>query len=300
MLELVRGYAAAVLDEVEAAGALGEAVSALAAFRGLLIASEPLRTALTDGSIPSSDRSAVLSDLLEGKVPSQVVALVTFPVVYERAAEIPKTCEQLLEIAEFRAEGVAIGALVEPESPMGRAGALERLRGFAERVFERISDPRVVETMEDEFFRFARIAEQSPQLKSALASTELGFAARQAVLHDLLAGKVRPETLELLGYVLRCGRSRDLVGAVSYLVELAAAEQGRRVADIRAAVELDADERSRLADALGRRTRRTIELRLVIDPSVIGGLGVSVGDTIIDGTIRHRLDLLRETILQPS
>jgi F-type H+-transporting ATPase subunit delta len=300
MLELVRGYAAAVLDEVEASGTLAEVVSGLMAFRGLLVASEPLRIALTDGSIPSSDRSAVLSDLLEGKVPSEVVALVTFPVVYERAAEIPKTCERLLEIAEIRAARVAIDGVVEAESPMGRAGALERLRGFAERVFERISDPRVVDTMEDEFFRVARITEQSPELKSALASAEMGLSVRLAVLHDLLAEKVRAETLELLGYVLRCGRSRDLVGAVNYLVELAAAEQGRRVADIRAAVELDADERTRLADALGRRTRRTVELRVVIDPSVIGGLGVSVGDTIIDGTVRHRLDLLRETILQPS
>jgi F-type H+-transporting ATPase subunit delta len=300
MLEIVRGYAAAVFDEAGAEGTLDGVVSDLSAFQRLLVASEPLRLVLADGSVPASARSAVLSELLEGKVLPAMSALVTFPISYERATEIPKTCEQLMQLSEIRAQRVAEGGSIDAEPPIGRAGALERLRGFAERVFERIHDREVVDAVEDELFRFARIAEQHTELRSALSAADVPFSRRLAVLGDLLAGKVRPETLDLLGYVLRCGRARDLVGAVDYLVELAAAEQGRRVADIRAAIELDEDERTRLTDALGRRTRRTVELRVVIDPSVIGGIGVSVGDTVIDGTVRHRLDRLRETILQPT
>ncbi|HET9093319.1 MAG TPA: ATP synthase F1 subunit delta [Acidimicrobiales bacterium] len=300
MLELVRGYAAAVFDEAEAAGRLEGAVAALDAVRGAVVSSERLRGALTDGSIPASDRAAVLTDLLEGKVPAEIVALVTFPVLYERAGESPKTYELLLELAESRQARAAAGGPMEPEPPIGRAGAMERLRGFAERTFERLDDQAAVDAIEDELFRFARIAEQHHGLRAAIAGPVTALEARLEILDDLLAGKVRPETIALLGYVLRTGRARDLVGTADYLVNLAAAERGRRVADVRAAVELDADERTRLAAALGRLVRRSVELRVVIDPSVIGGIRVSVGDTVIDGTLRHRLDQLRDSLLLPS
>lgn len=300
MLELVRGYAAAVFDEAEAAGRLEGAVSTLHAVRGVVVSSERLRGALTDGSIPASERAAVLVDLLEGKVSPEAMALVTFPVINERPGESPKSYEQLLEVAESRQARLAAGGPIESEPPIGRSGALERLRGFAERTFERLEDQATVDAIEDELFRFARIAEQHHGLRAAIAGPVTALEARLEILDDLLEGKVRPETIALLGYVLRTGRARDLVGTVDYLVNLAAAERGRRVAEVRAAVELGEDERARLAAALGRLVRRTVELRVVIDPSVIGGIGVSVGDTVIDGTIRHRLDQLRDSLLLPS
>jgi len=63
-------------------------------------------------------------------------------------------------------------------------------------------------------------------------------------------------------------------------------------------VELDAGERRRLSEALSRIVRRPVELRVRIDPSVLGGISISVGDTVIDGTVRHRLDQLREALMQ--
>jgi F-type H+-transporting ATPase subunit delta len=297
MLELVRGYAAAVLDAAEAEGVLSEVVVGLAGLRRLVVASDPLRLAITDGSIPNWARGAVVSDLLEPKVRREVVALATFPVVYERASEIPKSYEQLLELAEQREQRSAVESEVVSEPPIGRSGALERLRGYSERVFERIDEQESIDAIEDELFRFARVAEQYLELRAALSSPQTPVADRIAIVDGLLTGKVRDETIELVFYVLRCGRARDLVGAVDYLVELAAAERGRRVADVRAAIELDQDERDRLATALRQRVRRNVELRVVIDPSVLGGIGVTVGDTVIDGTLRHRLDQLRDVLL---
>ncbi len=298
MLELVRGYCAAVLDEAEAAGDLAEVAEGLGALRGLLVSSALLRDVLTDGSISGDARAAVLADLLEDKVLPPVIALAGFSLEYERASEIPSTYENLFELAEGRAASVAGGAVLEGEPPMGRAGAMERIRGFSERVFERLGAQDAVDDVEDELFRFARIAEQQRDLRSALAAPDISVSSRLALLSDLLSRKVRTETLSLIGYAVRAGRARDIVGAVDYLVELAAAERGRRVGEVRAAVELDADERARLVQALSRRTRRTVELRVIIDPSVIGGIGVSVGDTVIDGTVRHRLEQLRESLLQ--
>jgi F-type H+-transporting ATPase subunit delta len=300
MLELVRGYAAATFDAAERDGVLDDVVSGLDALRGLVVSSEPLRLALTDGSFPSEARAEVMNDLLETRVRPEVVALATFPVIYERAAELPKTYEQLALLASDRAQQAEAGSRAVAEPPAGRSGALERLRGFAERTFETLDDQATIDEIEDDLFRFARLSEQYGELRAALGNPQTPLAERLAVLESLLAGKVRPETLQLVQYVIRGGRARDIVGTLDYLVELAAFERGRRVAEVRAAVELDESERERLKQALSRRTRRNVELRVILDPTVLGGLGVTVGDTVIDGTLRHRLDQLRDVLLQPS
>lgn len=302
MLELVRGYSSAVFDDAIRAGVMGEVVSGLDATVRILVEAERLREALSDPAVPAAARGAVISELLEPRVRIEVVDICTFAIEYERATEVPRTFEQVLEVAEDRTAQLRAGVEHPGEPPVGRVGALERIRGFADRVFELADDETVVDTIEDECFRFARIAEQSAELRHALVASEqeAPLEVRLAVLADLLGDRVRPETLRLLEYVLRVGRARDLVGSADYLVDLAAAERGRRVAEVHCAVDLDEDERSRLAEALGRRMRRPVELRIVKDPSVIGGLDVSVGDTVIDGTVRHRLEQLRESLLSPS
>jgi F-type H+-transporting ATPase subunit delta len=298
MLELVRGYAAAVFDEAGLDASLGEVVGDLSAFSGLLVSSEPLRRSLTDAAVPSPARSALLADLLEPRVRQSVSNLATFVALYERAAEFAKTIESLVELGEQRLAEQEVGAGVQPEPPIGRGGALERIRGFAERVFEHLEDQGDVDAIEDELFRLARIMEGQSELRGALSSTAMALSARLSLLSDLLGTKVRKETMGLVGYVLRAGRGRDVVGALNYLVDLAAAERGRRLARVRAAVELDENTRGRLAEALGLRMRRPVELRIVVDPSLLGGLDIEVGDTVIDGTVRHRLEQLRDTILQ--
>lgn len=295
MLELVRGYAAGLFDDAAAAGQLPDVVAGLRMLSSLLVSSELLRGAVTDASIDAASRGAVLDDLLSSRAPAGLAEVATFAVQYDRAGELPRIFEQLLEAAEERTQRAEGGDLTPAEPPIGRSGGLERLRGFAERIFEQLSDQNLVDEIEDELFRFARIAEASPELRDAVSS--LPPEAGLAFLSDLLGARVRPETLRLLGYVLRTGRGRDLVGSANYLVELAAAERGRRVAAVRSAVELNEGELQRLAEALTRRMRRPVELRVVRDPSVLGGLDIEVGDTVIDGTLRHRLEQLRESLL---
>ncbi len=299
MLELVRGYATAAFDAAANEGRLDAVARGLADISRLFLASEELRTAITDPSIPAQARGEVLEDLLADKVPEEALAVTTFSVEYERATELPKTTEQLVELAETAVDDSAAGERYPAEPPIGRSGAYERVRGYAERIFETIATREDVDLVEEELFQLSRLAEETPDLREALGDGSVPLGRRVAVLTDLLEGRVRLDTQLLCIYVLRAGRARDLVGALGSLVELAAAERGRRLAEIHSAVELDDDERRRLSEALARIARRPVELRVHIDPAVIGGLRIIVGDTIIDGTIRHRLEQLRESLLQP-
>jgi len=171
--------------------------------------------------------------------------------------------------------------------------------GYAERIFETIASREDVDLVEES--SSSSPGSPRPRRSSGRRSgRRIPLAPRVAVLTDLLEGRVRLDTQLLCIYVLRAGRAPRPCGALESLVELAAAEQGRRLADVRSAIELDDDERDRLSEALARIARRPVELRVNIDPAVIGGLRIIVGDTIIDGTVRHRLEQLRESLLQPA
>jgi F-type H+-transporting ATPase subunit delta len=297
--EFLRGYAAATFESAAAAGRLGEVVSDVATFTRALDSSESLYRVLTDATVPVSARRGVVVDLLETKAAPEATALVSFAVRVERAGELPPALAVLVELAEDEQRRVERGE-VEPEPPAGRSLVRERIRGYAERVLQELSGRDEVDEVEDELFRFARVLDTNPQLRRALSEPGNPLAARVGVVDSLLGDRVRPATLRLTRYVLRAGHVRDLVGTFEWLVELAAEERGRRVAEVRSAVELDEAERDRLAAALTRLVERPVEVRVVIDPSVVGGMLVSVGDLVIDGTVRLRFERLRDVLAQPS
>ena len=83
---------------------------------------------------------------------------------------------------------------------------------------------------------------------------------------------------------------------VDALLQMSAEDQGRQVAEVRSAIELSEDQQERLAAALKSATGRDVDVRVVVDPTVVGGLVVRVGDQVIDGTVRHRLSQLRESL----
>jgi F-type H+-transporting ATPase subunit delta len=71
------------------------------------------------------------------------------------------------------------------------------------------------------------------------------------------------------------------------------AEANKEVAEVRSAIDLNDDQRKRLAEALGQATGKQVEVKVVVDPSVLGGIVAQVGDTVIDGSVRGRLDQLK-------
>jgi F-type H+-transporting ATPase subunit delta len=147
--------------------------------------------------------------------------------------------------------------------------------------------------VEDDLFRFARALEGSETLRVALTDPQLPLERRLAVIDDLTAGKALALSSALLGMLIGAGQVNDLSAVVDRFVELAAAEREREVAEVRSAIELDDAQVARLADALGRATGKAVEVKVIIDPSVLGGLVARIGDTVIDGSVRHRLDQMK-------
>ena len=302
MRDLLRGYATAILESAATAGRALEVANDLGAFSRALTESDPLRNVLTDGAIPARARRGVVHDLLDAKAAAESQALVSWAALVEPAAEFPIAVLALVELALETADAADAGQVrtVPTEELLGgRTAVRERIRGYADRLFQEVDRLELIDDIEDELVRFARILDSSRGLRHALGDPSTAVAQRVALAGDLLKGKVLVATARLVTYVLEAGHIRDLVGTLEWVAGLAAEERGRRVAEVRSAVELDDDEYIRLVEALERTAGRPVKVRVQIEPSLLGGMAVEIGDTVIDGSVRHRLDQLRET-LAPS
>lgn len=150
--------------------------------------------------------------------------------------------------------------------------------------------------VEEELYRFGKAVEREPGLRDALTDPALPAERKRAVVEELLGRKASRHTVNLLGFLIDQGRARDLPKIVEALTELAAEQRRKVVAEVRSAVPLDEERRERLARALSRATGKDVELRVLVDPAVIGGVVARVGDQVFDGTIRHRLQQARERL----
>ncbi len=171
-----------------------------------------------------------------------------------------------------------------------------RIDGYANALFEVARVEGSLGEVEDELFRFARTLEGSDELRSTLTDAAVPAERRIGVVQDLLGAKASPVTTALVSFVVSIGRARDLPAIIAALVEKAATAKDKAVATVRSAVPLTEDQQTRLAASLAQATGKQVEVKVIVDPTVLGGIVAEVGDTVIDGTVRSRLEQLRAAI----
>jgi F-type H+-transporting ATPase subunit delta len=152
-----------------------------------------------------------------------------------------------------------------------------------------------VNEAQDELFRLARVIEGNDELRQALTDPHLPVSKRQQILEDLLQGKATPATIGLVSLVVAAGRVKHLPDIVDRLLSLTAARGEKVVAEVRSAVELTEDQRTRLAASLKAASGKDVDVVVIVDPSVLGGIVTQIGDTVLDGSVRARLSKLRES-----
>lgn len=172
----------------------------------------------------------------------------------------------------------------------------ELIRGYAEALFAVVKAEGELDRVEDELYRFGKVLESNHELKQALSDRSIDRTQRTKILDELLADKVSAHTLALLSMVVEQGRGKQLPEIVEQLSSLAAEAREAVVAEVRSAVPLDDKQQQELATALSQATKKKVEVKVIVDPSVLGGVVAQVGDTVIDGTIKHRLAQMKEQV----
>jgi F-type H+-transporting ATPase subunit delta len=147
-----------------------------------------------------------------------------------------------------------------------------------------------LDDVEDELFRFGRIVAGNRELARILNDSMASSEGKAALLDRLLSGKVSAVTEQLLRNVLTGPHAGKAETAVERLSEVASRRRGQSIAWVTSSVTLTPAQEQRLTELLGRLYDRAVALQVTVDPSVLGGLIIRVGDEVIDGSIAHRLE----------
>ncbi len=171
---------------------------------------------------------------------------------------------------------------------------------YATALFDVARRNDALDIVEEELFRVARTLEADNDLGWTLSDQSVPVEVRQATLSRLLDGKVAPITAALASFVVGEGAARELPDIIDRVVAKVGDERNEYVAEVRVAEPLDEPRLERLRAALSRTLGREVVVRVVIDPTVLGGVVARVGDTVIDGTIGHRIEQLRRSLRTPA
>jgi len=253
----------AELDEALNGGADAERVARELYNVSTLLRSEPaLRRFATDASLPATAKQGLIRQVFADKLDDATLALVTSAAGRRWTAtrDLANATERLSELAVVASVGSDANRLV------------------------------------DELFAVGQTLSANPDLRDALANPARSVDDKAALLDSLLDGKVLPATLALAKQALG-GTYRTLTGALAAYRQVAADAGGEAVATVRVVQPLGDAERERLAAALSRQYGKQVHLNEIVEPGVLGGMRVEIGDDVIDGTVSSRLDDARRKLV---
>ena len=169
----------------------------------------------------------------------------------------------------------------------------QRVDGYARAVLAVARAEGDQSAVEQELAVVADALRNSEELRTTLADSSIDAARRVGVLDDLLAGQARPATTALVSMVVGAGRGVELIDIIESVTEQAAAGRNRRVARVRSAVALSQQQKDRLIAAIKASSGLDVEIQAIVDPAVVGGVVTEIGDDVIDGSVRSRLQQMR-------
>ena len=170
----------------------------------------------------------------------------------------------------------------------------EKIQGYAQAILAVASAESNGAQIEDEIYRFSQVLQSSDELKSTLSDASIPSERRQQIVEDLLDGQATQTTVALVSMIVAAGMGSDIKSIADRVVGLGAESRDKAVAEVYSVVDLSSDQQQRLAAALKSATGKDVEMKIIIDESVMGGLLVQIEDEVIDGTVRTRLKQLRE------
>ena len=172
----------------------------------------------------------------------------------------------------------------------------DAINGYAQAILAVAQADGNLDVVKSEMSAVAQAVAGNDELRTSLANKLLPAALRGQIVDDILANKGSDTTRALVGMIVSAGRGGEFAEITQSFIAQAASGAGRSVATVRTAVPLSDDQQSRLVAALKQSTGSDVELQVVLDPSVLGGAVTTFGDTVIDGSLRTRLNKMRDSI----
>jgi F-type H+-transporting ATPase subunit delta len=170
------------------------------------------------------------------------------------------------------------------------------VEGYANALIEIAKAEGALGSVQTELAAFAEAMGSNATLAQALTDQVIPAERRQSVVSELLGNKAHPVTTNLVSFLVGAGRAKELPSIVQAMQAQAATTLGKAAGQVRSAIALSADQQSRLTDAVSKQLGQPVALSFVVDPSILGGVITTVGDTVIDGSVKRRLELMKDAI----
>ncbi len=222
-----------------------------------LDAQPSLRRALTDPGTPAEDRASLVGALFSGKVSEAAINV------------------------------VAGAAKLKWPTVGGLAVAVERQGVRA--AFSAAQAEGKLDEAEDQLFKLGRLVDADDALKGALGDRRVPLENRQRLLADVVADRVLP-VVALLAKRAVVAKKRTFDLTVEEYLTVASQLRQRAVATVEVARPLTPEQEQRLAAALSKQVGRAVSVHVVLNPTVLGGVRVSLGDEVIEGTVAGRFE----------
>jgi F-type H+-transporting ATPase subunit delta len=170
----------------------------------------------------------------------------------------------------------------------------DRISGYASALLAVAGAEADAARISDELSSVARAFATSDELRATLADQQLPFERKQAVVEELVGAQTAHVTTSLVHMLVAIGRIEEFEEITAAMRELAAASESYTIAEVRSAVPLDPETVARLEAKLSSTTGKRVRAEVIVDPKLLGGVVARVGDTVFDGSVRTRLQDLRE------
>ena len=170
--------------------------------------------------------------------------------------------------------------------------------GYARALFEMAQAEGVVSRVEEELFRLSELLKGNPELLQFLKDPNIKSEGKRRALSDLFQGRVHPLVLTTLTSLSDQDRGGRVLHVIEEFSSIAATARQKVTGEVTTAITLDGDTLSRLVTALNRATGKNVQLVQKVDPAILGGAIIKVGEQIIDGSLRRKLDQIQAKLVQ--
>jgi F-type H+-transporting ATPase subunit delta len=238
---------------------------------GTVDSSAGLRRALTDPSRSADEKSALVKQLFSGKVSPDAVEIAA-----GLASSRWASARDIGDALETLAATVVI-AVAENKSAVSASG----LTGL--------------ESLENDLFAFIQTVESSHEAQRALSEPQASPAAKVSLAEKLVPG-ASEEAKVLIGQAVTAPRGLKVTRLVGRFAELAAKRQQRWIAAVSVTRPLTATQASRLQAGLNALYGRELKMNVNVDPALIGGIRIQVGDEVVDASVASRLGELHRQL----
>lgn len=171
-------------------------------------------------------------------------------------------------------------------------------RRYALALYEVGEENNKVDKYISDFEDIVTLIKTNNDIQQIIKHPKMSTSVKKQMFTDIFQGKIDKELLSFLLLLVEKKRIHEVDGILNQLREISLEKNNKVIAEIKTVIPLTDDERKALTEKLSKKYNKTIILREIIDESIIGGVYVRVGDDVIDGTIKYKLESMKKVMLE--